>query len=322
MQVDLSQRVALVTGAAAGIGKAIADTLAANRAVVIYTDLNLAGVMQRYGRLDILVNNAGVNTERHRVPIDRFPREEWDRIVRIDRRGRPCRPLPRRVRSQLHQMQPWSRSPHSKATKAIAFPRFPNPRNRSLPRSLRSKRAFLSTQGFHTSWSNRGMQQHQVIITGFICDGLEPERRILNGLATVIALDAHSEEELVGHIEDAGAIMLYHHLALGRKTVERLRQCKLIVRCGVGYDNVDHRFARSYGIPVTNVPDYGTEEVADSAIAFMMALTRGVAYLNHRLQGGQGPWRYTQAAPLYRLRGRVFAIVGLGRIGAAAALRA
>lgn len=162
----------------------------------------------------------------------------------------------------------------------------------------------------------------KVVITDFIHDGLEPEHRILGDLADVEALDAYSEDDLVGRIEDADAVMLYHHLALSHRTIERLRHCKLIVRCGVGYDNVDCACARQRGILVANVPDYGTEEVADSAIGMMMAMTRGITYLNSRLRANVGAWHYSQAIPVYRLRGRVFAIVGLGRIGTAAAIRA
>ncbi len=117
MKVDLSSRVALVTGAARGIGQAIADALAANGARVVYSDIDLPGaraaaartagaralaldvsdgaqvesvladVARDLGRIDILVNNAGVNTMAHRVPIDQFPVEEWDRIVRVDLDG-------------------------------------------------------------------------------------------------------------------------------------------------------------------------------------------------------------------------------------------
>ena len=72
-----------------------------------------------------------------------------------------------------------------------------------------------------------------------------------------------------------------------------------------------------------NVPDYGTSEVADHAIALMLALTRGTATYHDALRADPGAdWRHAAAPVVRRLRDAVFGIVGLGRIGLAAAMRA
>jgi len=166
------------------------------------------------------------------------------------------------------------------------------------------------------------MPRFRVAVTDFINDDLATERDVLGDVADITAYDAYTEADLVGKVDDADAVMIYHNLELTRTTIGRLTNCKLIVRCGVGFDNVDRVYARERGIPVGNVPDYGTEEVADSAIGLMLAMTRGINFLNNRLQRNVGAWMYTPVAPLRRLRGRVFGIIGLGRIGSAAALRA
>ena len=117
MKSDLQGTVSLVTGAAQGIGQAIADRLAANGSRVVYADLDpektaeaakahpgciglrmdvtqpkeieavLGKIVAEFGKLDLLVNNAGVNTIAHRVTIDEFPREEWDRLLNVDLNG-------------------------------------------------------------------------------------------------------------------------------------------------------------------------------------------------------------------------------------------
>jgi C-terminal binding protein len=166
------------------------------------------------------------------------------------------------------------------------------------------------------------MSRARVVVADFISEPLDFEREILAPVADVVALEAMHESDLAGRIEDADAIMLYHFISLTRATIDRLRHCKLIVRCGVGYDNVDRHAARERGIPVANVPDYGSEEVADSAIGMLLALTRGIHFYNQRLIRHAGPWIYSQARPLRRLRGRTLGLVGVGRIGIATALRA
>jgi len=166
------------------------------------------------------------------------------------------------------------------------------------------------------------MTQFKVVITDLIVEPLDVERSVLGDLADVTALDAMCEADLHGRIEDADAIMVYHYFRLTSDTIQRLKNCRVIVRPGVGYDGIDIAAAREQGIPVCNVPDYGTEEVADSAIGMAISLTRGTHFLNSRLRRGIGDWNVDQATPISRLRGRRFGIVGCGRIGTAAALRA
>lgn len=162
----------------------------------------------------------------------------------------------------------------------------------------------------------------KVVVTDLITEPLDFERSVLDGHAEVVALDATSEDDLVGQIEDAAVVMVYHYFRFTRASIDRLRDCRAIVRPGVGYDGIDCDYARGKGIPVCNVPDYGTEEVADSAMAMALSLSRGSHFLNSRLRRGIGEWNADQAVPIPRLRGRVFGIVGCGRIGSATALRA
>jgi D-3-phosphoglycerate dehydrogenase/C-terminal binding protein len=98
---------------------------------------------------------------------------------------------------------------------------------------------------------------------------------------------------------------------------------KIVVREGVGYDTVDLSGWGARGVPVCNVPDYGTTEVADHAIALMLALTRGTATYGDLLKNDPvGGWRFAAAPLVRRHKGATFGVIGLGRIGLAAARRA
>ena len=100
-------------------------------------------------------------------------------------------------------------------------------------------------------------------------------------------------------------------------------KARIVIRSGVGYDNVDIAAWGKRGVPVCNVPDYGTSEVADHALALMLVLTRGTATYHDALRSDPvGGWKFGAAPVVRRLRGAVFGVLGLGRIGTAAALRA
>lgn len=162
----------------------------------------------------------------------------------------------------------------------------------------------------------------RVVITDLIRDHLEIERSILADTADVVCVQADLESELIGQVENADVLLVYHTIQITAATLNRLEKCRLLVRCGVGSDNVDILHARKRGLDVANIPDYGTEDVADTAIGMMLTLTRGIhdrQVINHL---GGGNWTYAEGFPVQRLRGEVFGVIGLGRIGTAAAVRA
>jgi D-3-phosphoglycerate dehydrogenase/C-terminal binding protein len=98
---------------------------------------------------------------------------------------------------------------------------------------------------------------------------------------------------------------------------------RALVRSGVGFDAIDLAAWGRQGVAVFNVPDYGTSEVADHAIALMLALTRGTATYHDALRTDPVlGWSHLAAPAVRRLRNAVFGVVGMGRIGLAAATRA
>jgi D-3-phosphoglycerate dehydrogenase/C-terminal binding protein len=103
----------------------------------------------------------------------------------------------------------------------------------------------------------------------------------------------------------------------------RAPKCRIVVRSGVGFDVIDLAACGGRGIAVCNIPDYGTTEVADHAIAMFLTLARGTASYNEHLRADPvANWSYVAAPLVRRLRGATFGVVGLGRIGLAAARRA
>lgn len=116
------------------------------------------------------------------------------------------------------------------------------------------------------------------------------------------------------------ALILWHGPLITAEIIARMPHCRAIIRNGVGFDTVDIAAAAKAGIPVCNVPDYGTEEVADHALALTLALYRQLFPLD--AEAKQLGWKITVAAKMRRLSTQTFGIVGLGRIGTATALRA
>lgn len=146
------------------------------------------------------------------------------------------------------------------------------------------------------------------------------ERSVIGDAAEVKRFLCELDADFTDEICEARALIVWHNTPIGAAGISRLRNCRALIRNGVGFDSVDISAAKNQGIAVCNVPDYGTEEVADHAIALTLALCRQLFPLNEEAKNLG--WEIKVEPKLRRLRHLTFGIVGLGRIGTATALRA
>jgi phosphoglycerate dehydrogenase-like enzyme len=160
--------------------------------------------------------------------------------------------------------------------------------------------------------------------TVLVADFLEEtsiESPILGDIARLVIGRATDEAELSAFLPQADAIMVFHDISrLGESSFAQAPRCRGVVRAGVGYNNIDVEAATRRGVVVCNVPDYGTEEVADHAIMFLLALVRRLIPCHLTIRSGT--WHYETALGTPRLRGKTLGLIGCGRIGSATALRA
>ena len=105
-----------------------------------------------------------------------------------------------------------------------------------------------------------------------------------------------------------------------REDVERLPALRVVATCSVGYDHVDLEAAAARGVRVANVPDYCVDEMADSTVAMLLSLLRGIVVLDRSVWSGE--WDYQAAGVLSRVGGARLGVVGVGRIGRAVTERA
>jgi D-3-phosphoglycerate dehydrogenase len=159
-----------------------------------------------------------------------------------------------------------------------------------------------------------------VIITDCDHGTIAPEESVLRAAGVEYRLhQARTEDDVVAVARDADAIILQYAPITGR-VLDGLARCRVAVRYGVGVDTVDLGAATERGVVVANVPDYCMEEVSDHALAMGLALWRGVVLYDRAIRSGT--WSAAMKTPMYRLRGKVVGVIGLGRIGACFARKA
>lgn len=127
------------------------------------------------------------------------------------------------------------------------------------------------------------------------------------------------EDEISAGAKDAdGIIVVYAQIT--KNIINSLDKCKIIVRTGIGYNNIDIEAASKKGIMVANVPDYCQGEVADHTMALLLALVRKVSFLNSQVK--KQNWSFIEAKPIPRMAETTLGLYGCGSIAQAVAKRA
>ena len=155
----------------------------------------------------------------------------------------------------------------------------------------------------------------RVLVTDHVFGDLEAERAALAEIGAELEL-APDPEALP--VAGAAAIMVCF-ARVDASVIEAASDCRIIARYGIGVDNVDVDAATRRGIQVTNVPDYCLDEVADHAMALLLAAARGV--VGAAIGVRSGDWSVPQEN-IHRIAGRRLALIGGGRIGRRVADRA
>ena len=164
----------------------------------------------------------------------------------------------------------------------------------------------------------------KVYITDYIKNP-DIEKKILGKKVKVIALKQKNESLFPSIIKDADAILVWH-TNLTEKTFKQLKKCKAIIRYGVGVDNIDLEAAKKNKILIANTPDYGIDEVADTASGLILTLCRKIFLYDNICKTYKKSWqenvpKENKIDPIKRLKKLNLGIIGIGRIGSALALR-
>jgi D-3-phosphoglycerate dehydrogenase len=156
-----------------------------------------------------------------------------------------------------------------------------------------------------------------VVITDCDHDTIGPEEAVLDGHDVELRrLRCRTPEEVAAQAADAD-VLLNQYVPITAGVLDALPRCRLVVRYGVGVDNLDVEAASARGVWVANVPDYGRDEVADHTLALALSVLRGVVVLDRLVH--RGSWDLEPARPLRRLGTLTWGVVGCGAIGTAVA---
>lgn len=154
----------------------------------------------------------------------------------------------------------------------------------------------------------------KVLVTDVRHGDIKREEKMFRCIgAEVYASLCNTEEEVIQQGSDFDALLV-SYTPIGAKVFSRLKNVKVVVKYGVGYDNIDVEVATKTGVIVCNVRHHCIEEVSTHAVGLLLAAIRRLCYFNKEVR--RGIWRENPAVfNIARIKGKSLGIVGLGNIG-------
>lgn len=160
-----------------------------------------------------------------------------------------------------------------------------------------------------------------VVITDFEYPDIEIERSIIEPAGAVVhGYQCKDVNDVIAVVSQAH-VVINQYAPITRRVIEHLPPfCKAIAQYGIGVDTIDVPAATERGIMVINVPSYCEDEVAEHALAMMLALARRLPFYDREVR--RGVWDYTTQAPIRRLVGQTLGLIGFGKIARKVAQKA
>ena len=160
----------------------------------------------------------------------------------------------------------------------------------------------------------------KVVLTDYVWESLDVERAILGELAELAPMQTKKPEEFIAAAADCDALLNTYAGPITAEVMAKMPKCRIIARYGIGVDTIDLDAATAAGIIVTNNPTYCIEEVAEHAMAMILASARKTAFYDRMVRAGR--WEVPPGKPLFRLAGSTLGLVGFGNIARQVAVRA
>jgi D-3-phosphoglycerate dehydrogenase / 2-oxoglutarate reductase len=162
------------------------------------------------------------------------------------------------------------------------------------------------------------MKKPIVTITDYVEENLEWEVRQLEDIAELrIFQQRFAEPETLPEILRGAQVAIVNMAKITGRVIRNLPDCRLIIRHGIGYDNVDIRAAADEGIPVINIPDYCIDEVAEQTVMLLLSSARRLPEQMISVESsiGENGWKNASIHRIGRIRGKTVGIVGYGKVG-------